>query len=179
MAVTNMGVTFNKLAFCVYTSRSSSTMLLENFTYSLNRWSCIFSHCPFERTKKNVLYILYAGPILEGKGMRAIFQKKCKERAKYLKTWAKMYKFENLWKYFEKGQPHETVRICPEYALYIYIYIYVYIYMAFTAEGILEVATESWPQWNLNPWPLNSVQTMRSNRPQSQLCRATPISSLC
>ena len=49
--------------------------------------------------------------------MHAIFQKKGKKRAKYLKIWAKMYK---IWKYFEKGQPHacdyhmhETARICP------------------------------------------------------------------
>ena len=38
--------------------------------------------------------------MLENKGMRAIFQKKGKERIKYLKLWAKMYK---IWKYFEKG----------------------------------------------------------------------------
>ena len=33
-----------------------------------------------------------SGPILERKGMRAIFQKKSKKRAKYFKIWAKMYK---------------------------------------------------------------------------------------
>ena len=37
---------------------------------------------------------LTARPILESKGMHAIFQKKGK-------IWAKMY---NIWKYFEKGQ---------------------------------------------------------------------------
>ena len=31
------------------------------------------------------------GPILESKGMLAIFQKKGKKRAKYLEIWAKMY----------------------------------------------------------------------------------------
>ena len=30
--------------------------------------------------------------------------------------------------------------------------------MVFTTEGFLEVAIESWPEWNLNPRPLNSVQ---------------------
>ena len=35
-----------------------------------------------------------------------------------------------------------------------------YIYMVFTTEGFLEVAIESWPEWNLNPRPLNSVQTL-------------------
>ena len=57
-----------------------------------------------------------SGPILERRGMHAIFQKK---RANYLKIWAKMNK---TWKYFEKGQPHvcdyrmhETARICPAY----------------------------------------------------------------
>ena len=27
-----------------------------------------------------------------------------------------------------------------------------------TEEGFLEIAIESWPEWNLNPQPLNSVQ---------------------
>ena len=31
----------------------------------------------------------------------------------------------------------------------IYIYIYIYIYI-FTTEGILKVAIESWPEWDLN-----------------------------
>ena len=33
-------------------------------------------------------------------------------------------------------------------------------YMVFTTEEFLEVATESWPEWDLNPRPLNSVQTL-------------------
>ena len=32
--------------------------------------------------------------------------------------------------------------------------------MVFTTEGFLEVAMESWPVWDLNPRPLNSVQTL-------------------
>ena len=54
--------------------------------------------------------------------------------------------------------------------MYVYIYIYIYIsvplslyidiYMVFTTEGFLEVAIESWPEWDLNPRPLNSVQTL-------------------
>ena len=35
-----------------------------------------------------------------------------------------------------------------------------YIYMVFTTEGFFEVAIESWPGWDLNPRPLNSVQTL-------------------
>ena len=35
-----------------------------------------------------------------------------------------------------------------------------YVYMVFTSERFLEVAIESWPEWNLNPRPLNSVQTL-------------------
>ena len=31
------------------------------------------------------------------------------------------------------------------------------IHMVFTTEGFLEVTTESWPEWDLNPRPLNSV----------------------
>ena len=30
----------------------------------------------------------------------------------------------------------------------------------FNTEGFSEVAIESWPAWNLNPQPLNSVQTL-------------------
>ena len=58
-------------------------------------------------------------PILENKAMRAIFSEKGQKKAKYLKTWAKMY---TTYKYFEKGKPlacdyrtHETSRICPAY----------------------------------------------------------------
>ena len=40
------------------------------------------------------------------------------------------------------------------------VYIYIYIYMVFTTEGFLEVAIESWPEWDLNPRPLNSVQNI-------------------
>ena len=32
--------------------------------------------------------------------------------------------------------------------------------MVFTTEGFFEVAIESWPEWDLNPGPLNSVQTL-------------------
>ena len=32
--------------------------------------------------------------------------------------------------------------------------------MVFTTERLLEVAIESWPEWNLNPRPLNPVQTL-------------------
>ena len=32
--------------------------------------------------------------------------------------------------------------------------------MVFTTEGLFEVAKESWPEWDLNPRPLNSVQTL-------------------
>ena len=40
------------------------------------------------------------------------------------------------------------------------IYINIYTYMTFTTEGFFEVAIESWPEWDLNPQPLNSVQTL-------------------
>ena len=57
--------------------------------------------------------------------------------------------------------------------IYIYIYIYIYsvtmaftgkfvyiYYIIFTSEKIFEVAIESWPEWDLNPRSLNSVQTL-------------------
>ena len=36
---------------------------------------------------------------------------------------------------------------------------YVYIYSIHNW-GFLEVAIESWPEWDLNPWPLNSIQML-------------------
>ena len=55
--------------------------------------------------------------------------------------------------------------------------------MVFTTEGFIEVAIESWPELDLNPQPLSSnqlsYQAMSSTCSQSQLCTATPISSLC
>ena len=38
--------------------------------------------------------------------------------------------------------------------MYIIYNIYV-----FTTEGLFKVAIESWPEWDLNPRPLNSIQT--------------------
>ena len=32
--------------------------------------------------------------------------------------------------------------------------------VVFTTKGFLEVTIESWPEWDLNPRPLNSVQTL-------------------
>ena len=34
------------------------------------------------------------------------------------------------------------------------------IHMAFTTEGLFEVVIESWPKWDLNPQPLNSIQML-------------------
>ena len=43
--------------------------------------------------------------------------------------------------------------------IYIILYLCLYIYMVFTTEGLFEVANiESWPEWDLNPRPLNSFQ---------------------
>ena len=33
------------------------------------------------------------------------------------------------------------------------------IHMIFITEELFEVAIENWPEWDLNPRPLNSVQT--------------------
>ena len=32
--------------------------------------------------------------------------------------------------------------------------------MVFTTQGFFEVAIESWPKWDVNPRPLNSVQML-------------------
>ena len=37
--------------------------------------------------------------------------------------------------------------------------------MMFTTEEFLEVAIERWPEWDLNPRPLNSVQTLHPTEP--------------
>ena len=41
--------------------------------------------------------------------------------------------------------------------MYIYIYI---VYTVFITDGFFEVAIESWPEWDLNSRPLNSVQML-------------------
>ena len=35
-----------------------------------------------------------------------------------------------------------------------------YIYYSPPKDSFFEVAIESWPEWDLNPRPLNSVQTL-------------------
>ena len=34
--------------------------------------------------------------------------------------------------------------------------------MVFTTEGFLEVTIESWPEWNLNPRPLDKRETKKN-----------------
>ena len=34
------------------------------------------------------------------------------------------------------------------------------IYIALTPNRFFEVAIESWPEWDLKPWPLNSIQML-------------------
>ena len=59
-----------------------------------------------------------------------------------------------------------------------------YICMVFSTQGIFEVATESWPEWDYDHWiPFRrsnrlSYQAMSSTRTQSQLCTATPVLSI-
>ena len=73
-----------------------SLQLNENNWKIIQKMICIF-HLNFESI--NNLVMKYTGPIVESRGLHAIFQK----RAKYLKIWAKMYK---IWKYFENRQSH-------------------------------------------------------------------------
>ena len=42
----------------------------------------------------------------------------------------------------------------------IFIYLFIYLYMVFTTEEFLEVATESWPEWDLKPQLLNPTQML-------------------
>ena len=48
--------------------------------------------------------------------------------------------------------------------LYLSIYLSIYLYAVFTTDGFLEVAIESWPEWDLNPRPLNSVHIHISSK---------------
>ena len=34
------------------------------------------------------------------------------------------------------------------------------IHMVFTTEGFFEIAIQIWPEWDLNPRPVNSLQTL-------------------
>ena len=48
-----------------------------------------------------------------------------------------------------------------DYIYYIYNHdYYIILCMTFITEGFFEVAIESWPELDLNPGPLNSVQTL-------------------
>ena len=58
---------------------------------------------------------------------------------------------------------HDSVCVCMYVCMYVYVYIYIYIYIYIhicTNERLFEVAIENWPEWNLNPRLLNSVQTL-------------------
>ena len=44
------------------------------------------------------------------------------------------------------------------YVYFVSIYLSIYLSMVFATEAFFEV--ESWPDWDLNPRPLNSVQTL-------------------
>ena len=119
--------TFTRLIFaplCRASVLSNSFLISDNIFSSLNRTLCWNP----KYVEKFWLYMEIHGNIYKAyfrKGMRAIFQKKEKERqrrAKYLKILAKTYK---IWKYFEKGQPHvcdshthETARICLNIEIY-------------------------------------------------------------
>ena len=49
--------------------------------------------------------------------------------------------------------------------------------MKYTTERFLQVALEHWPEWNLNPRPLNLVHTLKQNELLGQefLSHSEPI----
>ena len=56
---------------------------------------------------------------------------------------------------------HLSIYLSIYLSIHIYIYMYdIYVCMVFTTEGSLEVAIESWPEWDLNPQPLSSIQML-------------------
>ena len=64
----------------------------------------------------------------------------------------------------KKAKTAEKVSRLKLYTLYsflsIYLSIYLFTHIYFTTEGFVEVAIESWLEWDLNPRPMNSVQTL-------------------
>ena len=50
------------------------------------------------------------------------------------------------------------------------MYICMYIYMVFTTEGFFKIAIESWPEWDLNPQPQNSVIFILHNTLHTEFC---------
>ena len=71
-----------------------------------------------------------------------------------------MCDFKYVWikKHIDKASEKKR-NICG-FDKFVCFFIYIYIYMVFTSEGLFEVAIESWPEWDLNPRLLNSVQTL-------------------
>ena len=62
---------------------------------NMDNWIILIEYWIIYLNLRPTITHMCAGPILESKGMRAIFQKKSKKRAKkdkYLKLWTKMYK---------------------------------------------------------------------------------------
>ena len=83
----------------------------------------VLSNAVFECNYEYLILVGLSGPILEGKGMRTIFQKKGKkgQNIRQFEQKCTMYKakFGNILK---KGQPqacdyrtHQTARTCPDY----------------------------------------------------------------
>ena len=54
------------------------------------------------------------------------------------------------------------------FVITIYIYIYIFI-----TEGFFELAIESWPEWDLNPRPLNSETGV--TRKHTKFCEKSTI----
>ena len=51
--------------------------------------------------------------------------------------------------------------------------------MVFTTERLFEVAIASWPEWDLNPRPLNSVQTLQPTELSGHEFNSHSESTLC
>ena len=70
--------------------------------------SVIYKNSNYPQSKQAILgRILYAGPILESKGMHAIFQKKGKKRQKKMSKKGK--KGQNIWKFGQKYTKFENI----------------------------------------------------------------------
>ena len=75
------------IEFCCFSKSFDFSIM--TFSFPVTLVSIVLDH---HHTEILLIFTIFAGPTLETKGIRAMFQKKGKNGAKYLKIWTKMYK---------------------------------------------------------------------------------------
>ena len=75
------------IEFCCFSKSFDFSIMTLSFPVTLV--SIVLDH---HHTEILLIFTIFTGPTLETKGIRAMFQKKGKNGAKYLTIWTKMYK---------------------------------------------------------------------------------------